>query len=308
MLAVCIPPQPQVIPFPTFFPIGLPVRQPLAIAHTNQDLIDLWLHDKSPNTQDNYKRDLRYFLEFIDQKSLHLVTLNDLQAYADALIKKGYAPETRRRHLVAIKSLLTFGHDLDILSRNVGRTLKLPKVKITIAERILTEAQVFTILNHTKTERDYALLRFMYATGARVSEICSLRWRDLREATEDRGQATLFGKGQRTRMVIFSAETWQILKALRKGASEDDYVFQSRTGKALHRTQIARILTQACKRSGIEMKVSPHWFRHSHASHALERGTPITLVQHTLGHASLATTGLYLHVRPQDSSALYLAV
>jgi integrase/recombinase XerD len=196
MLAVCPPPQPQVIPFPTVFPFALPIRQPLAIAHTTQDLIDLWLHDKSPNTQDNYRRDLRYFLEFIDHKSLHLVTLNDLQAYADALIQKGYASETRRRRLVAVKSLLTFGHDLDILARNVGRTLKLPRVKITLAERILTEEQVLTILEHTKTARDYALLRFMYATGARVSELCDLRWRDLREATENRGQATLFGKGQ----------------------------------------------------------------------------------------------------------------
>jgi site-specific recombinase XerD len=109
-------------------------------------------------------------------------------------------------------------------------------------------------------------------------------------------------------MIIFSAETWQCLKAIRNEAGENDFVFQSRTGKRLHRTQIARILTQACQRAGILLKVSPHWFRHSHASHALERGTPITLVQHTLGHASLATTGLYLHVRPQDSSALYLAV
>jgi integrase/recombinase XerD len=308
MLAVSSLPQPQVIPFPTVFPIGLPTRQPLAIAHTTEDLIELWLHDKSPNTQDNYRRDLRYFLEFINHKSLHLVMLNDLQAFADFLIEKGYASETRRRRLVAIKSLLTFGHDLDILSRNVGRTLKLPKVKITIAERILTEVQVFAILEQTKTTRNYALLRFMYATGARVSEICNLRWRDLREATEDRGQVTLFGKGQKTRMIIFSAETWKCLKALRNDASEDSYVFQGLKGKALHRTQIARILTQACQQAGIGMKVSPHWFRHSHASHALERGTPITLVQNTLGHASLATTGIYLHVRPQDSSALYLAV
>lgn len=308
MLAVYSPSQAQVIPFPTVFPIGLPIRQPMAIAHTTEELIELWLHDKSPNTQDNYRRDLRYFLEFINHKSLHLVMLNDLQAYADFLIEKGYASETRRRRLVSIKSLLTFGHDLDILSRNVGRTLKLPKVKLTIAERILTKAQVFAILDNTKTERDYALLRFMYATGARVSEICGLRWRDLREAAEERGQVTLFGKGQKTRVIIFSAETWKCIKALRKDASEDDYVFQGRAGKSLHRTRIARILTQACERAGLNLKVSPHWFRHSHASHALERGTPITLVQTTLGHVSLATTGIYLHVRPQDSSALYLPV
>jgi integrase/recombinase XerD len=87
-------------------------------------------------------------------------------------------------------------------------------------------------------------------------------------------------------------------------------VFQSRegddSGQHLDRTQVYRIVSAAAIRAGIQGKVSPHWLRHAHASHSLDRGAPIHLVQQTLGHASVATTSKYLHARPSDSSALYL--
>lgn len=77
---------------------------------------------------------------------------------------------------------------------------------------------------------------------------------------------------------------------------------------ALSTVQVWRINRKAARRAGIEAPVSLHWLRHAHASHALDRGAPIHLVQSTLGHASVATTGRYLHARPGDSSAFYLAV
>lgn len=285
-----------------------PPMQPFVIAETNEDLIALWLHGKSPNTCDGYRRDIRLFLNSINQKPLQAVTLNDVQAFAQQLAARNYAAETQRRRLIALKSLLTYGYEMEILARNLGKWIKLPKVKVTIAERILSEAQVLTILAHTDKPRDYALLRLLYATGCRVSEFCALRWRDVQASVQGRGQVTFFGKGQRTRTVVFSAATWQLMNALRGAASANDFVFQSRTGKQLYRSQVTRVLRAACEGAGMTAKVSPHWFRHSHASHALERGTPINLVQTTLGHASIATTGIYLHVRPQESSALYLAV
>jgi len=78
-------------------------------------------------------------------------------------------------------------------------------------------------------------------------------------------------------------------------------------GRHLDRTQVYRIVANAALRAGIQGKVSPHWLRHAHASHSIERGAPIHLVQQTLGHASVATTSRYLHARPNDSSSLYLS-
>jgi site-specific recombinase XerD len=177
-----------------------------------------------------------------------------------------------------------------------------------LAERILSETQIHTMMALTENERDRLPLRFLYTTGARVSEVCGLRWRDLQQAGQGQGQVTLFGKGGKTRVIIFSSETWLQLQAMHDSPKPDDPLFKSRRNCALSRSQMGRIVMAAVKRSGIAEPVSPHWLRHAHASHALERGTPIALVQVTLGHANPATTGVYLHMRPKASGALSLSV
>jgi len=135
-----------------------------------------------------------------------------------------------------------------------------------------------------------------------------LKWRDLQERG-DAGQVTVFGKGERTRAIVLSAETWRELQAIRGDAGENDPVFPSRKGHGhLDRSQVLRIVKKAAARAGLKGKVSPHWFRHAHASHALDRGAPIHLVQSTLGHSSVATTGRYLHAKPTESSSRYLTV
>jgi len=140
----------------------------------------------------------------------------------------------------------------------------------------------------------------------RVSELAALRWRDL-QPRDDAGQVTIFGKGGKTRVVLLAASVWQELEGLGRGPGEAP-VFRSRRGGHLDPSAVERIVQKAATRTGIVGKVSPHWLRHAHATHALERQCPIHLVQATLGHASVATTGRYLHARPTDSSARYLAV
>ncbi len=149
------------------------------------------------------------------------------------------------------------------------------------------------------------MLTLLYGGGLRVSELCGLRWRDLapRDAA---GQATVFGKGGKTRAVLLSANTWRILQALRGEAGPMHPCScparaATSTGVGVH-----RIVKTAAARAGLSEDVSAHWLRHAHASHSLDRGAPIHLVQATLGHASVATTGRYLHARPTDSSARYL--
>ncbi|WP_430734229.1 tyrosine-type recombinase/integrase [Fodinisporobacter ferrooxydans] len=96
---------------------------------------------------------------------------------------------------------------------------------------------------------------------------------------------------------------------LREEAELDDPIFVSRKKEGqLSPSQVHRIVKAAAKRAGLGDNVSAHWLRHAHASHSLDRGAPIHLVQSTLGHASVATTGRYLHARPTDSSARYLGV
>jgi site-specific recombinase XerD len=152
------------------------------------------------------------------------------------------------------------------------------------------------------------LLTVLYGGGLRISEVCGLCWRDLVER-DGAGQATVYGKGGKTRIVLLSLATWRLLSEIRGDAPTFAPVFKSRKGGGrLDESQAHRIVKTAADRAGLSHEVSAHWLRHAHASHSLERGAPIHLVQATLGHASVATTGRYLHARPSDSSARYLGV
>lgn len=271
--------------------------------HDDECLIALWLHGKSENTRDAYFRDILLFTDFVD-KPLPRVSLGDIQAYADSLAE--YKASTRARRLSSLKSLLAFGHRLGYLPVDVGALVKPPPVKDTLAERILTEQDMAAIIRSEPNARNRLILDLLYKSGMRVSELCALTWRDVREG---RGglQVTVFGKGGRTRVVLLPPGLSARLAASRGETDASDAIFQNNEGAALHRSQVYRIVRSAARRVGLAEPVSPHWFRHAHASHALDHGAPTHLVQQTLGHASLATTGRYTHARPKDSSALYIA-
>lgn len=247
--------------------------------------------------------DVDKFMAYVD-KPLQVVTLGDLQSFVDSLTGKD---NSRKRIVSSVKSLFTFGQKLGYLQFNVAAALKAPKPKNTLAERILTESEVLTMIALTTKERDKVLLRLLYASAGRVSEICGLCWCDV-QPSGDSGQVTLFGKGGETRAVKLSKETWKALQSIRNGASADDPVFASQMGGAMVPSRVWQIVREAAQRAGIAGNVSPHWFRHSHASHALERGASVALVRDTLGHSSLAVTSRYTHAKPDQSSALHLAV
>jgi integrase/recombinase XerD len=145
----------------------------------------------------------------------------------------------------------------------------------------------------------------LYVGGFRVAELCSLKWSDL-QRRDSAGQITVFGKGGKTRTVLMPESVWNAVQSLRGDAGENNPVFRSRKGGHLDESQVWRIVRKASTRAGIDKAVSCHWLRHAHASHALDRGAPIHLVQATLGHSSIATTGRYLHARPTESSSRYL--
>ncbi len=275
-------------------------------ADSDQHLIDLWLHGRSSHTQRAYRADAGRFLAAIG-KSLHQTTLGDLQQYAARLIGSGRKATSACRTMSAVKSLFAFGHRLGYLPFDVARPLRLPALRESLAQRILEETDVLRMIALEGMPRNKAILMTLYGGGFRVAELCSLKWNDL-QGRDRAGQITVFGKGAKTRTVLMPLSVWNALLPLRKDAGDDQPVFRSRKGGHLDESQVWRIVRKAAKRAGIEKKVSCHWLRHAHASHALDRGAPIHLVQATLGHSSISTTGKYLHARPTDSSGSYLPV
>lgn len=276
-------------------------------ASSDAGLVELWLHGRSPHTVLAYRADVRLFFGFLESRgrSLHTATLRDLQDWGAGLEGK---QRTLVRRLSSVKSLLSFGLKTGYLRVNVGAAFELPSVPNELAQRILTEEQVHALINAAAPGRDRTVVRFLYSSAARATEACQLSWLHLQRGHDEQGLVTLHGKGGKTRHVLFSKAVMDDLTSLRgDGADDHGYVFLHRGGRLTQR-ELGRIVSGAAKLAGIDANVSPHWLRHAHASHALDRGAPIHLVQATLGHASVATTGRYTHARPKDGSSRFLSV
>lgn len=277
-------------------------------ATTDADLISAFLDSLiSDSTRQGYRLSIDTFTEFLGSKSMKSATIEDALAFRDHLADMYSNVRTQNMKLNSVKSMFSFAFSFGYLDRNIFLPIKSRKAKEDLSERILTEEEVFSIIDCAGSERNKLLILLMYASGARVSEMCSLKWSDV-QPSGDSGQVLLFGKERRTRVVKLSQKTWDILREYGKGKSRNSPVFVSQKGGRLDESQVMRIVRKAAETAGIGKVVSPHWLRHSHASHAIDRGAPITLVRDTLGHSNVSVTSKYLHSKPDQSSAMHLAV
>ncbi|TXN07941.1 tyrosine-type recombinase/integrase [Methylobacterium sp. WL103] len=278
-------------------------QQP-AQADDDVQMVRLWIaRSASRHTRRNYEREAFRFLAWVG-RPLAMIRIADLQGY---LASRTGSSATVALTASALKSLLTFAQEVGYLRFNIGAAVKVPPIKNTLAERIMSEADALLLIRQEPVMRNRVLLTVLYGGGLRISEVCGLRWRDL-VARDQAGQATVFGKGGKTRVVLLSGATWKELTKLRAESELDAPVFRSKKGGSLDPSSVHRVVKAAAARAGLSTEVSAHWLRHAHASHSLDRGAPIHLVQATLGHASVATTGRYLHARPSESSARFLGV
>ncbi len=273
-------------------------------ASSDRDLILIWLGGKSDTTQVSYHSTVTKFIEFIS-KPLSEVKLEDLQLWERGL-KARFKPTTVANKVLVIKSLFSFAVKTGYLTLNVGSFLKTPKAKETIAERILDLEDVKTLIKYgVKNERDRLMLSLMYGCGLRVSEVINLTWDDFKKHG-DGGKATVFGKGSKTRVVLIPDKLWRAVLEFEKYHRVNQYVFISRNHNKMDRSVVHRMIKRACKRAGIDERASAHWLRHSHASHSLEAGCNLRLLQQSLGHASVTTTERYLHISPDAGSSQFI--
>ncbi len=291
----------------------------LAPVDAQQRLVQLWLHDKPQSTQKCYRRYAAQFTGFLAgvNKALAHTSVEDLVEFSEYLHNRGLAAPTIQTYIAAVKSLLSFAYKTGYIKQNPGAAIKLKKLDQRLHSKVLTLTDIALMIRLTERAeyryksqqiRDVLILKLLYVAGLRVSELVGLRWRDFTER-DLTGQITVVGKGNKSRHVLLPEYLWVELMNYRGEAPKDAYVFKSRKGKGLkplQRQNVDPIIKDAAVRAGLMEKVSCHWFRHSHATHNAERGTPVPLIQQTMGHADIATTSGYIHIRPGDSSALHL--
>jgi site-specific recombinase XerD len=282
-------------------------------ARNDGDLITVWLKshaDGSKHTVRAYERIGRRFVAAIEAAGADLrqATIDDVQTALEAMrVKEDGSPAsaaTVNTQVAAIKALLSFAHQVGYTRFNVGPLIKLRHAPRKLAQRILPPEEIKLLIRATADsrhpERDRALFETAYYGGLRVSELASLTWSQVLRRETGEAQLAVIGKGDKDRHVLIPAEVHDRLKAIRNGAPATALVF------GIKEREINLLIKRTAKRARVTEATSAHWFRHAHASHAIDNGAPISLVSQTLGHADLKTTSVYTHARPNESSSRFL--
>lgn len=188
-------------------------------------------------------------------------------------------------------------------------TLKQEKVPETFQFKILQREQIDRMIEMESDLQKKILLKILYFTGLRISEAISLKASSFR--VDDIGKnafMTIIGKGAKVRTVFLPEEFFfEVSQYMKENCGDGGFLFfDFESKKPLTRFQAFRIIKAAAKRAKVEPIPSPHWFRHTNATHSIESGAPIHTVQATLGHSSIMTTGKYLHAVKTESNVSYL--
>lgn len=263
------------------------------------------------NSVDAYRRDLTRFSEWLGNRRIESLDVQDLSEYAGWLVEQELASTSVSRHLVSMKLFLRFLQLEGVLRENAAELLGARKLWERVPE-VMSVEMVEEFLQAPRPSdtfgwRDMALVELLYATGCRASELSHLHVRDVH--LEER-YCVCHGKGDKQRIVPLGDSAIEAvqnyLKHLRselaaKATRPPEWLLLSRRGKRLRREAIWELVKKYVHRVGAPPNVSPHTLRHSFATHLLAGGADLRQVQELLGHANIATTQIYTHV---DTSRL----
>ena len=261
----------------------------------------------SKNTLLSYARDLRRYAAFLKKRKLDELTRVGREDITDFLLEeqdRGLSARSVSRALVAVRMLHRFLTQEGRLKEDAAELLEAPKLWKTLPE-VLSVAEVEVLLkspNARKLQglRDQACLELMYAAGLRASEVTGLK---LGQLNFEEGIVRVTGKGEKERMVPVGRPARQSLRRYLDRArnrwvkeGQEDALFVTHFGRKMSRQAVWKILRKYAKESRLQKKVYPHILRHSFATHLLENGADLRVVQELLGHADISTTQIYTHM------------
>ncbi len=264
----------------------------------------------SDNTLDAYQKDLQKLLNYYSEQGIDFrtVKLEQLDHFAAWLMDLGITQRSIGRILSGVRSFYRFLVLEDEIATDPTELLESPKIGKHLPEVLSVEEinDIEAAIDVSKEEgvRDRAIVEVLYSCGLRVSELCGLKFSDL---FLNEGYIHVHGKGNKDRLVPISSTAVQELGRwfeVRKNATlkpgEEDFVFISMArGKRLSRITVFHNIKLYAERAGIQKNLSPHTFRHSFATHLLQGGANLRAIQAMLGHESIATTEIYMHVDRQ---------
>lgn len=289
------------------------------LTHALADYLDYLAVERgaSPHTQEGYGRDLRRYVGWLGERGITSpddVGVADVEAYVAHLTDEGYAPSSVERAASAMKGFHRFMVADQMTEAHPTSDLPLPEKPRRLPD-VISQEQAQELLDQpwpetARGQRDRAMLEVLYGCGLRVSELCGL---DLGDVDLDEEVLRAFGKGEKERLVPVMGTAARALRSyldcwrgqLASPRRPTAAVFLNARGSRISRQAVYKTVERAGAVVGIE-GLHPHTLRHSYATHLLEGGADLRVVQELLGHASIATTQLYTHVDRAHLRMTYL--
>jgi len=258
-------------------------------------LMELELRGQSKNTIRNYGYTLSNFFDFTN-KNPESVSELDIKRYMIHLKnEKNATNRTIHRHLNALRSYFRY-QNIDIADK-----VMLPKLSKPLP-KFLTKEEIKILLEEPGKLRDKCLIRLLYSTGLRVSELVKLNKNDIKTESIH----VVSGKGSKDRIVFVDSKTREMLdRYILERNDTNEALFLSNHNERISARTIQWLIKKYSKEAGIEKKVTPHVLRHSFATHMLEGDADIVVIKELLGHSNLSTTQIYTHVTDERRKKVY---
>lgn len=293
-------------------------------ADSKQDLEDFKSYiiaekNFSKHTAKAYCSDILSFLIWMDEQSCEDVTFTKVREYLHFIQKFNYKKTTVARKIASLRTFYKYLYRERKVDSNPAMNLTNPKRPKSLP-KFLTPDEVEQILNNTKIEtpagyRNRTILELLWATGMRISELSGLNFGDL---NLEHNEIRVFGKGSKERIILVTDRAKNFLERyidsaralIPKGfpvpdTSEDSPVFINNTGYRLQTRTVRNVINDVVEKINLPKHVTPHVFRHSFATHLIENGADLRVVQELLGHASISNTQIYTHVSTQHLKDVY---
>ena len=264
----------------------------------------------SKNSVEAYERDLQRLIKYMVEHEVDpmYATLDDLQAFLFETSKSISSVRTQARLIAGIHSFYRFLLYHNYIEQDPSELLETPKKEQRLPEVLSLEEieRMIAQIDMSKAEghRNRAIIEILYGSGLRVSELVNLRLSDIYIVE---GYIRVCGKGNKQRLVPISQEamTWfaywlEDRHALDIKPEATDIVFLNRYGRQLTRAMIFTVVKRLAEQADIHKTISPHTLRHSFATHLLQNGADLRIIQQLLGHETIGTTEIYTHVEVQD--------
>jgi integrase/recombinase XerD len=250
--------------------------------------VELKLRGFSKHTLRAYLRYNKQFLEYI-KKQPKTINNQDIKEYLSYLLSE---KELSANTLNLVRAALMFFFN-DVLELNINK-IKTPKIEKALPT-VLTKKEVRDLFNATNNFKSKLILKLLYSSGLRVSELTKLKYEDINY--EENTGIVHQGKGKKDRMFILSKEVIDELKKFQiKQNKTKGHIFTNNKKQPITTRNIQKIIKNSAKKAEINKNVTPHKLRHSFATHLLETGTDIRMIQELLGHSNLQTTQIYTHI------------